>query len=200
MRMLEKSGAEGVRDRRGLVSEDAGQEAYDAVHDDHRRQFAARQHIIADRELVGYQMLTDALIIPFIMAADEDQMLLLRQLLSDALRIRDALRAHEDDARLYRLPCDQIFDRQEDRFRLQHHASSAPVGVIIHRPMFVRRVFAEVHCIDLYGAFSNRFADDALGQEAREHLRKQRQDIDPHVRSNLPSDVSSPVYSAHRLP
>src|SRR5690606_37230184 len=81
MRMLEQAGAERVRNRRSFIAEHARQQADDAVHDDHSRKLAASQYVVADRQFIWNQMLANAFIIAFIMAANKDQMLFLRKLL-----------------------------------------------------------------------------------------------------------------------
>jgi hypothetical protein len=62
-----------------LVAERAGYQTRYGVHYERGRQFAAREHKIADREFVGCQMIGDALVNAFVPAAQQDDSIELRE-------------------------------------------------------------------------------------------------------------------------
>ncbi|MNJ37431.1 hypothetical protein D3C77_322490 [compost metagenome] len=103
MRVLQQSRTEGVANGTGLIPKHARQQTNDTIDHDHRRKLPARQHVIADRQLIRDKMFPDSLVIPLIMAAYEDQMLLLGQFLRFALREAFALRTHQDNTRGWRI-------------------------------------------------------------------------------------------------
>ena len=56
-----------------LVTDDTGDNSNDSVGDDCRRQLTTGQHIVAYGDLFGDQMLADAIVYAFVMAAEDDQ-------------------------------------------------------------------------------------------------------------------------------
>ncbi|MNC28435.1 hypothetical protein D3C75_766390 [compost metagenome] len=76
MGILQEPCAEGIRYSGQLIAKNTGQKPHHAVDNHHGRQLSPCQHVVPDRELIGDQMLPDPFVIAFIMAADEDQMLL----------------------------------------------------------------------------------------------------------------------------
>ena len=68
-----------------VVAEDAGEEAGDGVDDDGGGEGAVGEDVVADGKLAVDEVVDDALIDAFIVAAEEDEMRHLRQFLGDAL-------------------------------------------------------------------------------------------------------------------
>src|SRR5688500_4739350 len=77
--VLEESPRERVVLRRRRVAEDARQEARHRVGHHEGGGLAARQHVVADRELLVHQVLAHPLVHPLVAAADEHQMRVPRQ-------------------------------------------------------------------------------------------------------------------------
>ncbi len=66
----------------------------------------------------------------------------------------------------------------EYRLRLHHHASAAAVWVIVGGVVLVGGVVAYVVEADLDVAGLGGALEDARAQDAREHLREERQDVE----------------------
>ena len=73
-----------------------------------------------------------------------------------------------------------VLDSFKDRFRLQHHARSAPEGPVVGRPVAVSRVVPDVDELDPEPAFLLRDAEDALVQIGFARPWKERQDRAEH--------------------
>src|SRR6478736_7122441 len=65
---------EGFLEGGGLRAESAWKLAQDRVEDDHRRELAAGEHVAADRDLLGDEVLEDALVEALVAAAQERQL------------------------------------------------------------------------------------------------------------------------------
>ena len=74
LRRFEQTLGEAVIDRRLLVAQDAGKQPDDRVNENNRGDRAIRQDVIADRNLHIDQMLDDAVVDPFVMTANDDEM------------------------------------------------------------------------------------------------------------------------------
>ena len=72
-------------DRR-LVPDHSRDQPRHRVHDHQRRQLAARQHVIPDRDRLGRQVLPDALVDPFVPPAQDHQVIQRAQPLRDRVR------------------------------------------------------------------------------------------------------------------
>src|SRR5881628_1310490 len=112
LRRLEQAARERLALCRPLCTEHPREEPRDRVGHHQRRQLAARQHVVADRDEVVGEPLThpgvDALVPP----SKEDQVRLARQLRRDRLRERPAPRVHQDDTRAR---CGERVHRGEQR-------------------------------------------------------------------------------------
>ena len=72
MRVFEQAGFEALLLARLLIAHDAGQQAHDRVEQDHRRRFAARKHVVADRDFLELACLDDPFVDALEAAADDD--------------------------------------------------------------------------------------------------------------------------------
>ena len=128
-----------------FVAERAGNQPRHRVQNHRRGQFAARQHEIADRNLIRREMFGDALVHAFVAAADEARC-------DRASRIaapfpagiscppRKAARSRCPGARRVarlRAPPKQRFHRLEQRLGLHHHAFAAAERAIVHGAMAI---------------------------------------------------------------
>ncbi len=75
VREVEEPFGEGLVDRRGLAPQGARHEPRHRVDEDDRRRLAAREHVVADGDLVGRQSLRHALVHALVTAADDDDLL-----------------------------------------------------------------------------------------------------------------------------
>ena len=142
---FEEAGGEAVVGRAGVVAEHAGDEAHDGVHEDDGGDDAIGEHVVADGDFVVHEMVEDALVHAFVVAAEDDEVAALCAkvgvFLRDALVEAPPARAHEDDARLGRA---QRFHGFEDGLAFHHHALPAAVGGVVRGAVAVVRPFAEV--------------------------------------------------------
>ena len=145
-------GAERLLVRRLLVPERARELAQHRVAHDHRRELAAREHVAADRELVGAEVLEDALVEALVAAAEQRQLVLGRQLLDDAVvehppagRERDhaAALAHRD-----RVLAVAGAQRRLDDVDAEHHPRAAAERRVVDLPRLQRRVRAVVDALE----------------------------------------------------
>ena len=99
MRILQQVVGKGVLRRALRIAQRAGLQARQGIHDDQGRQFAARQNIVADGDLVGHEMLPHPLVHALVVAAEQDQMRFLRPEARRLLREQRAARIGHRDAR-----------------------------------------------------------------------------------------------------
>jgi hypothetical protein len=86
---------------RSLRTQNAGKQARNGVHDDHRRELPAGQHVVADRKLVVHEMLADSLVDSFIASAQQDQVFQAAVLRGYFLPEQPTLRAQQYDPRFW---------------------------------------------------------------------------------------------------
>src|SRR5439155_20423559 len=91
LRKIEQSTAERVLSDRLLVADHAGNVARDGIEDNERRQLAAGQYVVANRDFFG-DSLAHAFVESFIAAAQQHKMLHRAEPLSDRLRQSRPLR------------------------------------------------------------------------------------------------------------
>jgi len=174
------------------VTEDPWNEPGEAVDEDQRRQLAAGQDIVPDGDRLMDERLPHSLIYPLIVAADDDEVFEARQALCERRRERLALRTHEDGPAVASCAvagCARSrmsagapdgFHRLEHRLRLHDHAGTAPIRSVIDRPTLVMRVVAEVVHADPQPPARLGPLHDRTSQYGREHLRKDRDDVNLH--------------------
>ena len=142
---FEEAGGEAVVGRAGVVAEHAGDEAHDGVHEDDGGDDAIREDVVADGDFVVHEMVEDALVHAFVVAAEDDEVAALCAkagvFLRDALIHAPPARAHEDDAGLRRA---ERFHGLEDWLAFHHHALPAAVGRVVGGAVAVVRPVAEV--------------------------------------------------------
>src|SRR5690606_12690387 len=160
------------------LGNDPWNEPDDRIGDDHRRQFAARQDIVADRQLVRPEYLGDALVDAFVVPANERDPPLLRQLLRDALRELPSARRHDRDMGVLKIVAEDGFDRFHDRRGFHDHPGAAAVGRVVGGAMPIVGPVADVMNLDVDQPLRPGTLDDAFAENAIEHAGEQREDID----------------------
>ena len=174
---IQQSAAERVVGHRLLVADDSGHEARDRVEDDERRQFPARQHVVANRQLLGHAP-PDPIVESFVSAAQEHDVLVSAQ--PPRLRLHEpfALRRRQDHReRRAARRLDRV-ERAEDRIRLQHHPRAAAVRHIVDHAMPIGREVAEVVHLHVERAARNRPPEDARRERLPNHRRENGDDIE----------------------
>src|ERR1700687_1806730 len=121
---------------RFLRTEDTADEPADRIDQHHRRQLAAGEHVVTDRDLPVGEVSTDPLVDPLVAAADQIEIGVRGQFAHQLLGEPLPLRTQQDDgpaasARAYRF---------EDGFRLEHHAGATAVWNVIDLAVPVVRV------------------------------------------------------------
>src|SRR4051794_6300716 len=122
MRMIEQTILEGVVLHRVLTSDDAGNEPRHRLEHDESGNLSAREHVIADRDLLRGGALDDALVDPLVAAGDQDEPWLCRKLLHELL-IEPAAGGREHHG-----PAEAVAERlrrAQNRLCHQHHPWSA---------------------------------------------------------------------------
>ena len=170
---------ETVREGRRFVGQDAWDEADDAVREEGGGDLAAAYDEIAHGDLPGDEVFADALVDAFVMAAEDDDVLLEGQFVGDALVQDLAVGGHVDD--LVVLPFGaQFLDHPEHRFHHHDHAGVTAVAVVVHGQARPQAVLAEVVDMDFHQAFLDGPAGNGMAQRAFEQLRNHGEDIDAH--------------------
>src|SRR5699024_10608666 len=88
-----------------------------------------------------------------VMAAQENQILFLRELLRHGLMKDRSLGRHINSPGLTPEPLCHRLPRLIDRLRLHDHAGSAAIRVVVYLAMFISRVIADVDGFQTNGTF-----------------------------------------------
>ena len=100
---LEEAGGVAVVGGALVVAEDAGEEAGDGIDDDGGGEGAVGEDVVADGKLAVDEVVDDALIDAFVMAAEEDEVGHAHELLGDALGEGTAGGGEEEDEGRFRI-------------------------------------------------------------------------------------------------
>ena len=123
-----------------MIAHRAGQQPHRRVDDRERRRLAAAQHEVAERDLLGREMVGDALVDVLVVAAEQRE-------LSASPRIaprRPARSVARGVSSTIGPVGAERFDRLEERLGLHHHPGAAAVRIVVDRAMAVVRVVAQV--------------------------------------------------------
>jgi len=191
-----------------LVAQHARHESGYRVADHHRGDLAAREHEIARRELLVRALLQKPLVHALVVAADEDDVLIVAlQLLRLLLGEHGAARREEDRVHGGR---DLVADGRPavvERVALQNRAPSAAVGVVVDLVLPVRRVVADLVGLDREQALFPRAAENAGRQHGLDGLWEKGQNVKPHRTPSPRSDArrcarrpGPPVRRTRELP
>ena len=123
-------------------------------------------------------MLADAVVNAFVMTAENNEILLKRQVIGLFLTELSAIGRRVDDLVVMALT-GQMTDDVEHRFNADDHAGFAAEGVVVHAPVLVGRVVAQVVDLQVDDALRAGPADDRMAERALQQFRKNGYDIDP---------------------
>lgn len=188
-----------------VVAEDSGEQAGDGVDDDGGGEGAVGEDVVADGKFAVDEVVDDALIDAFVVAAEEDEVGDFDELLGGALGEEGAGGGEEEgegfsifDFRFSSgvagscggaFPISdlrtsifaQLFDRGEDGFAFEDHALAAAVGGVVGGAVFVGGPVAEVVGADGDEAALLRLADHALGERGGGDVWEEGEDVDQHL-------------------
>ena len=139
------------------------------------RGLSASHHEVANGQLVGGQMVGNALVHILIVAAQQREGLAFGEPRGVRLIEPPPARGQQDDRTALGL---EGVDRLEERVGLHDHARAAAVRVVVDGAMAVVRVVAEIDNLILYGAGDGGPGRDADRQRAGEELWKDGDDVD----------------------
>ena len=188
LRVFEQSVPVALVREADLITEHARHEARHRVHDAHRRQLAAGQHEVANRNFLIHALVEEPLVDALIVPADQNQRIIVPpELLRLLLLKHRAARREIDRVR----GCAQLItDRRPaavERVALHHRAAPAAIGIVVHLILFVRGIVPDLMRVDLNESFFLRAAQNT-GLHHRVHgLRKERHDVKPHRSASPPA-------------
>ena len=188
------AGAEGLLGGRLLVAERARQLAQHGVRDHHRRELAAREHVAADRDRLGAEVLDDPLVEALVAAAQQRQRRLRGELVGERVVEQPAARGRarsRGGARAASTGSRRSVRAAPPR-RRRRAAPSPPrrrTATSSTLPAFSGVVAAVVDALDRV-AVRERVGDVALGAEPVEPVREEREDVDDHASPRKPRSTS----------
>ena len=191
LRVLEPAGPMALAGVALGVRQDARHHAADAVRDDHGAELAAREHKVADGQLLVHARLDEALIHALIVAADEHELVIVGlELAGLRLRERRPLRGEVNDAAA-RFGHGAVRERGvEAAFeRLRHHdlPPAAAVGIVVDLLLPVFGIVADLVAADIEQAARLRPAEDALAEHGAHRVGKEGENVDAHALTSLRS-------------
>ena len=183
-----------------LLGQHAGLQAQDAVRHHQAGQLAAGEDIIPDGDLLVGKGLDHPLVDPLVVAADQQQAVVLGQAAGMGLGVALAPGRHKHDMRggaalLRHLPPD-VPDAVGDGLGVQDHPAAAPVGVVVGLLLAVEGVIPDLVAVGLDVPPPGGPAQDALVQHPLAHLREQGRNV--HTHPHQPSSRSLTPPSSSR--
>src|SRR5205807_2035774 len=167
LRALEKALRERLLERRLFIAQRPRQLAHHRIDQRHRRELAAREHEVAERQLLVDAPRQEPLIDAFVAAAKQRQRALLRQLHRLAVIEPTALRRQVNGFSI----CPVLpgcLERPVQRLGQHHHAGPAAVRTVVHRPVVVAREIARIPRREAPQSGLQRAAGDAAPRRRTE--------------------------------
>ena len=175
-------------DEAAVVRQHPLTEAAHRVHHHQRPQLPAGEYKVADADLLVHDLVQHPLVHPFVVAAEQQQVLPVPgQLRRPLLGEHPALRGEEDDPGAVSQFLTHRLKAAVDGLRLHQHPLAAAVGRIIHPAVLVQRIVPDLPAVDVQLSGPPGPADDALPQHRFTHLREQRCDLNPHRQTVPPA-------------
>ncbi len=154
-----------------LVPGHSGQEAHDGIHQHQRRRLAARQHEIAEADLLGIVRVQHALIDAFEPAAQEGRPRLRRQFPHARLGQQTPARREIDQ----RPGAARSGDGRVHDVRPHHHPGAAAKRGVVDGAVFIAREPANVYRTQRPDPFGQAPPGQRLAERTGKHLGKQGQ-------------------------
>ena len=127
---------EAVRERRGFVPDGSGDDPDHRIGDDAGGQLAAREHVVADRDLARDQVFADAVVDALVVAAEDNQVVERREAVGFVLVVADAVGRGVDHLVVFPFRFEG-FDAAVDRFDLHYHTRLSAEGVVVRGAVLV---------------------------------------------------------------
>lgn len=164
----------------------------DGIDEHHRGQFAAGQNVIANGDFFINPPVDDSLIDAFVVSAEQQEPIVLRELLD--LDLIETLPAggKVDPPWSWRLfsrtsgpirrkhPAADFFNSPHNNIHLHHHPRSTAVRRVVDLTVLAGREITDVVRMDFNNLLLCRPLEDALGKGTRKHLREEGEDVDAH--------------------
>ena len=183
LRKVQQASRERVARDRLVVADDAGHQTRDRVDDDQRGQLAPRHHVVAYRQRLGRQRQANALVDPFVPAAQDRDVPERAQALGVAMRETAPVGGRQHDRVRLAAPRANLVHRAKQRLRLEYHPRPAAERHVIDHPVPVRRVVAQVVHLQVHETAADRPPHDAFRERRADHPRKDRDDVDFHSKN-----------------
>ena len=167
-------GAERFLLRRLRVPEDSRQQPDRRVDDPQRRELAARQHVVPDRQLLVNRLVDQPLVDAFVAPCQPQEPRQRRQPPGGGLVERPTLRGQVDPGTAGGEPVAGGGNRRRHRLDLQHHPRAAAVRAVIDRPVHVLRILARILGTDPDQTALDRAPDHSDRELVQDGVRKQR--------------------------
>src|SRR3954447_24208233 len=183
LRAALERGGEGLLGRRLVLAEYARQLAQDRVADDHRGELSARQHVAADRQLLGGEVLDDPLVEALVAAAQQGECGLGGELVDQRVVEQPSGRRQRDHApllgQLHRV--DPVAGAQGglQDVHAQDHARAPAERRVVDLPPLQRRGGPHVDRLDGVPG-GERVGHVALAAEPLEPVGEEREHVDVH--------------------
>jgi len=180
VRAVEQAVRERILLRRGRVVERAVLQPSDRIDQHRRGQLAAREHVVADRNLFVDFMLDQALVHRLVAPAEEDQPIFLREFTHLVLGKPRSLRTQENRPNRPRIRRPRRAQCVAQRVDQHHHARAAAERSLVHAPISIGRIIARIPAMHVEQTTILRPPDHADPGRRVDELREQRDDIHPH--------------------
>ncbi len=193
MRILEQPVSERLVLDRGRVAEHTRHETTDRLDDHGCGNLSTGEDDITNRDLAVAQMFADPLVDTFVAAAQQREAVELGEFVGHRL-VEATTRGRKVEQWPRRL---DGLDGAKERLRHHHHASAPAEGGIVDRVVNVGRGLTQVVHSDVEMAVAATSPDHRLIGDVIDHLRKDREDVNPHgvspdlVRRRLRRDRTS---------
>ena len=171
-----------VGQRTLYVANHAGDDADDAVCHNCGSQFSACKDIVADAHLLRDEVFADAVVDAFVVAANDDDILLQAQVVRHRLVELLAVGGSEYHLVIMSLSL-QRRDTRIQRLTLYHHTGLAAVGIVIDAAPFVGGIVAQIMDVYLCQALTLGTSQNACRDKALKHLRQYGYNIYSHFYS-----------------
>ena len=163
-----------------MVVEHSRNQSHDTVDQHAGCQFSTAQHVVANGDFVGGQVVGDSFVNAFVPAANQDEMPAVGQLADHFLGQLAALSREQDgpEGRGGAVLGSEAANGSEEGLRLEDHALPAPEGPVVDRPVAVTGVGSEVVNPDGNQVLPDSLPHHAELERALEEPRKDSDDIE----------------------
>lgn len=170
-----------VGERALLVAHGTRNQPYDGVGDDGGGQFAAREHVVADGDFLGDEVVADALIHALVVSAEDNDVVEHGEGVCHGLRELLSVGRCEDDLVVVSLLLERG-DDAVDGFDLHDHAGTSAEGIVVDASRFLDGVFSQVVDADVHDALVDGSLDDGVAEGTLEQFGNDADDVDAHGR------------------